>query len=160
MGLSDNQKGRIIEQLVAATLMLQSDGTLRVSVPIVDDEGVDLVVGNRLNDKTLILQIKSRFNLNKGRFKANVRRATCKPDANRFLLFVLFEKASATLGESCWLVPAYEFCSRLSKQNRKDKKYLFISSFTSPRDMWKPFRLGIKDLAKNIEKELEMIPSS
>ncbi len=61
MALSDAQKGRIMEQLVAATLMLQSEGTLRVSVPLVDDEGVDLVVGNRLNDKTLLLQIKSRF---------------------------------------------------------------------------------------------------
>jgi hypothetical protein len=83
MGLSDLQKGRIIEQLVGATLMLQSEGTLRVSVPLVDDEGVDLVVGNRLNDKSLILQIKSRFVLNQGRFKANVRRATCRPDRNR-----------------------------------------------------------------------------
>ena len=93
MGLSDLQKGRIVEQLVGATLVLQSDGTLRVSVPLVDDEGVDLVVGNRLNDRTLILQIKSRFVLNyKGHFRANVRRATCRPDPNKFLLFVFLKK--------------------------------------------------------------------
>ena len=46
MALSESQKGRIIEQLVGATLMLQSDGTLRVSIPLVDDEGVDLIVGS------------------------------------------------------------------------------------------------------------------
>jgi len=69
MALSESQKGRIIEQLVGATLMLQSDGTLRVSLPLVDDEGVDLVVGNRVNDKTLLLQIKSRFSLGDGRYR-------------------------------------------------------------------------------------------
>ena len=161
MGLSDLQKGRIIEQLVGATLTLQSEGTLRVSVPLVDDEGVDLVVGNRLNDKTLLLQIKSRFVLAyKGRYRANVRRATCKPDPNKFLLFVFYEKASAALGESCWLIRATDFCRLLSKQARKDNKYLFISTFTSPRDMWKPYRLSVKDLAKKIEKELQVITSS
>jgi len=63
MPLSDSQKGRVIELLVGATLILQSDGALRVSVPLVDDEGVDLVVSNRRNDKTVLLQIKSRFAL-------------------------------------------------------------------------------------------------
>lgn len=156
MPLSDSQKGRIIEQLVAATLMLQSDGNLRVSVPIVDDEGVDLVVGNRLNDKTLILQIKSRFNLNKGRFHSHVRRNVCKADANRFFIFVFFEKDDATLGETCWLVRADHFCRLLKNQTRKDSRYVFISSFTSPGDMWKPYRLLLKDLARTIEAHLQV----
>jgi hypothetical protein len=43
MPISDSQKGRVIEQLVGATLILQSDGALRVSLPLVDDEGVDLI---------------------------------------------------------------------------------------------------------------------
>lgn len=160
MPLSDKQKGRIIEQLVAATLMLQSDGNLRVSVPIVDDEGVDLVVGNRLNDKTLILQIKSRFNLNKGRFHSHVRRNVCKPDPNRFFLFVFFEKELAILGETCWVVRADTFCQLLKKQKRKDNTYVFISSFTSPRDMWKQHRLLLKDLAKAIEAQLQVTRST
>lgn len=160
MALSDSQKGRIIEQLVAATLMLQSNGNLRVSVPIVDDEGVDLVIGNRLNDKTLILQIKSRFNLNEGRFHAHVRRNTCKADPNRFLLFVFFEKDDAILGETCWLVRADTFCELLKKQKTKDGRYVFISSFTSSRDMWKPFRLLLKDLARTIEGQLQVNISS
>ena len=161
MALSDAQKGRIMEQLVAATLMLQSEGTLRVSVPLVDDEGVDLVVGNRLNDKTLLLQIKSRFVLTrKGRYRPNVRRATCKPDSNKFLLFVFYEKASANLGESCWLIRATDFCRLLSKQATRQPKYLFMSSFTSRNDMWMPYRLSVKDLAKELGRELKVITSS
>lgn len=160
MALSDVQKGRIIEYLVAATLMLQSDGTLRISVPLVDDEGVDLVIGNRQNDKTLLLQIKSRFVLNgKGYYRANVRRATCKPDSNRFLLFVFYDRASATLGENCWLVRADDFCRLLSDQTNQPA-YRFTSSFTSPRDMWRSYRLSLKDLANALGKELKVITSS
>jgi hypothetical protein len=159
MGLSDVQKGRIIEQLVAATLALQSEGRLRVSVPLVDDEGVDLVVGNRANDKTFLLQVKSRYVLAwKHRYRANVRRATCKPDVNKYLLFVYFDKSAGVLWDTCWLVRADEFCSLLKKQNRKDKKYLFIISFDSPRDMWRAYRLPLKDLAKKIEEDMRNSP--
>ena len=161
MALSDSQKGRIIEQLVGATLMLQSEGTLRVSVPLVDDEGVDLVVGNRLNDKTLLLQIKSRFVLTpKGRYRANVRRATCKPDPNKFLLFVFYDEASKTLGERGWLIRATDFCRLLSKQTTRQPKYLFMSSFNSRNDMWMPYQLSVKDLAKELGKELKVMTVS
>ena len=157
MALSDLQKGRIVEQLVGATLVLQSDGILRVSVPLVDDEGVDLVVGNRINDRTLVLQIKSRFVFAyKNRFRVNVRRATCKPERNKFLLMVFFDKVSATLGETCWLIPATDFCGLLSKQNPKDEKYLFITRFTAPRDMWVKYRLPLKYLAQTLGTELQV----
>ncbi len=72
--MSAAQKGRIMEQLVGATLTFQSNGALRVSVPLIDDESVHLVIGNRHNDKTLLLQIKSRFKLSgRGRYRTNVR---------------------------------------------------------------------------------------
>src|SRR6266478_5775259 len=117
MPISESQKGRIIEQLVGTTLMLQSDGALRVSLPLVDDEGVDLVVNNRLNDKSLLLQIKGRFSLSaRGHYRANVRRATCAPNPHKRLLFVYYDKATAALGDACWLVSAPEFCRLLAKQ--------------------------------------------
>jgi hypothetical protein len=79
MAFSGPQKGRIIEQLVGTTLMLQSDGALRVSLPLVDDEGIDLVISNRINDKTLLLQVKGRFSLSgRGHYRANVRRANVR----------------------------------------------------------------------------------
>ena len=155
MGLSESQKGRSVELLIGAALMLQSDGVLRVSVPLVDDEGVDLVIGNRFNDKTILLQIKSRFTLTgRGQYRADVRRATCDPDTNRFLLFVYYDKAAVALGETCWFVPANEFCSLLGRQRQERKVYVFASKFTAPNDMWKPFRISVKTLAFNILKKV------
>jgi hypothetical protein len=156
MAISESQKGRIIEQLVGTTLMLQSDGALRVSLPIVDDEGVDLVVGNRLNDKTLLLQIKGRFSLSgRGHYRANVRRATCAPNPNKLLLFVYYDKAVAALGDVCWLVRASEFCQLLGKQKATRPVYVFDSSFTAKTDMWTPFRLSLKNVAAAILKALK-----
>jgi len=156
MAISESQKGRIIEQLVGATLILQSEGALRVSLPLVDDEGVDLVVGNRLNDKTLLLQIKSRFALTgRGRYRANVRRATCEPNPNKFLLFVYYDKSQASLGDTCWLVRASEFCRLLSKQRETRPVYVFDSGFTSKADMWTPFRLSMKEVAATVLKALK-----
>jgi hypothetical protein len=155
MPLSESQKGRIVEQLVGATLMLQSDGRLRVSLPLVDDEGIDLLVTNRLNDKTLFLQIKSRFVLEQGRYRSNVRRATCPPNPSKFLLFVYYEKISAAIGETCWLIRASDFCQLLSNQRETRPDYIFNSSFNSKNDMWTPFRFSVRKLATEIEMALK-----
>jgi hypothetical protein len=156
MAISASQKGRIIEQLVGTTLMLQSNGDLRVSLPIVDDEGVDLVVGNRLNDKTLLLQIKGRFSLSgRNRYIANVRRVVCKPNPNMFLLFVYYAKTAARLHDVCWLVPTLEFCQLLGKTNPARPVYVFDSSFEAKKDMWAPFHVSLKDLAAEILKALK-----
>jgi hypothetical protein len=112
MALSGSQKGRVIEQLVGATLMLQSDGALRASLPLVDDEGVD--------------QIKGRFSLSgRGHYRANVRRATCLPNPNRYLLFVYYDGSLAALGDTCWLVPSDKFCNLLSRQKTARPVYVF-----------------------------------
>ena len=155
MALSESQKGRIIEQLVGAALILQSDGALRVSLPLVDDEGVDLVVSNRRNDKTALLQIKSRFALSgRGRYRANVRRATCSANPNKIILFVYYNTAAMALGDTCWLVPASDFCRLLSRQRTSRPVYVFDSAFSSKDDMWVPCRLSVKAVASEILKKL------
>jgi hypothetical protein len=156
MAISEAQEGRVIEQLVGATLILQSKGALRISPPLVDDEGVDLVVGNRTNDKTLLLQIKGRFSLSgRGHYRTNVRRATCAPAPSKLPLFVYYDKALAALGDTCWRVRASDFCQLLSKQKATRPVYVFDSTVTAKADMWAPFCLPLKDTATAILKELK-----
>jgi hypothetical protein len=156
MPLSESQKGRIVEQHVGATLILQSDGALRVSLPLVDDEGVDLIIGNRGNDKTMLLQIKGRFSLSgRGHYRADVRRATCKPNPNKFLLFIYYDAVAAALGEICWLVRSSEFCALLGRQKETRPVYVFDSTFKGKNDMWVPFRISLKATAAEILKALK-----
>jgi hypothetical protein len=86
----------------------------------------------------------------RGRYRANVRRATCRPDANKFLLFVHYDNATAALGSVCWLVPASEFCALLSRQKLTRPTYVFNSTFGAKADMWAPFRLHLKNSASSI----------
>ncbi len=149
--LSDSQKGKVIEHLIAAACVLQSSGLLRISVPLVDDEGVDLVVTHKITDRTILLQIKSRFTLSKRKaYRAQVRRVSLRPAPNRFLLFVYYDRMQVRLGETIWLVPTPEFYKLTGNQNKNRPHYVFCSFFTSKKDMWKPYQISTTELAKSL----------
>ena len=73
-------------------------------------------------------------------YRANVQRATCAPNPNKLLLFVYYDKAVAALGDTCWLVPASEFCKLLRNQKATRPHYVFASTITRRADMWRSFR--------------------
>ncbi len=154
MPLSASQKGRVVEQLVAAACLLQSDGKLRVSIPIVDDEGVDLVVSHGQTDRTLLLQVKSRFSLHRGNYRTQVRRVVLHPNPNRLLLFVFYDTARAALGDTMWLVPSLAFAKLLAGQKQDRDTYAFQSRFTSAGDMWKSYRIPVQQLASELIRYL------
>ena len=156
MALSASQKGQIIEQLVAATCLLQSEGMLRVSRPLVDDEGVDLVITHRTTDRSVLLQIKSRFTLSKkGSYRANVRRVALRASNNRCLLFVYYDAKKAALGERLWFIPTMDFARLLKGQREARPRYVFQSKFDSLGDMWRPYQIHLKDVGKTMLCHLE-----
>lgn len=156
MALSATQKGRIVEQLVGANLLLASEGTLRVSLPLVDDEGVDLIVGDKESDTPILLQIKSRFSLTKRHhYRAQVRKATFRASDRRFILFVYYDREKRELGDAMWLVPSRLLARKLSGQKETRETYIFDSHFNSKGDMWAELRFSKKELAARI-KELSL----
>ena len=153
MALSSSQKGRIVEQLIGASLLLGSDGRLRVSLPLVDDEGVDLIVGDKDSDTPILLQIKSRFSLSKrDRYRAEVRKASFRVSDRRYILFVYYDQAKGEIGDDMWLVPAAMLASRLSGQKGARSKFIFDSSFRSKKDMWTDLHISKKDLAEKVRQ--------
>lgn len=158
MSLSASQKGRVVEQLVAAACLLQSDGKLRVSIPIVDDEGVDLIVSHGETSHTLLLQVKSRFSLNRGNYRTQVRRVALHPSPNRLLLFVYYDTVRAALGDTMWLIPSLDFAKLLVGQKQGRDTYIFQSRFTSAGDMWKPYRIPVQELASRLIRRLGTTP--
>ena len=148
MPLTDSQKGKIAEHLVGAACLLQSDGAFLASVPLVDDEGVDLILTHKKTNQTLLLQVKSRFTLSKrGNYRTQVRKAVLLPSPSKFLLFVFYDKVRAALGERMWLVPSLDFERLLQGQRAERPNFVFQSRFTSKADMWKPYQIGVQDLA-------------
>jgi hypothetical protein len=151
MPLTNTEKGKIAEMLVAVAAVVQSNGRLRIGLPLVDDEGVDLYVTHKQTRRTLFLQIKSAFGLTaRGEFRADVRKNTLGFDHRKLLVLVYYDVTEARLGPTLWIVPVRTFRHKLRRQKRTRKKYLFASKFNAPHDMWRQFRLSSANLAERL----------
>ncbi len=151
MALSESQKGRMAETLIAAHLVLGSDGLINVSTPLVDDEGVDLLLNLRDKSKHMLLQVKSRFGLSgKGSYIASLKRSSFKPSEELYILFAFIDLQKLELGETAWLVPSLEFKQRTSNQTEERPILRFTSRFTSKKDMWVDFKMMKKELPQRI----------
>ena len=153
--LSPKQKGEIIENRVAEIITLSSKGQLSSFMPIVDDDGLDLVVCPKGEFKPLFIQIKSRFNLQKNKsYIHNVGLQTFKANKHFYLLFVLFDLQNIEI-VALWLVPSLAF-----KENAVEIKegetfkgfYRFTASPTSNKDKWSKYRIDKTEIAAELTK--------
>lgn len=154
MGLTSTQKGKVVESLIAATCILESDGRLSVSIPFVDDEGIDIVITLKGGGRTIFIQVKSRFTLIRGRYyRSQVRKKNFVPRKDLFIIFAYYDKTKALLGDTLWLIPSTDFVKSLKGQTNK-RVYVFQSRFNSQKDMWKSYKMTLKDFPS---KMLEML---
>lgn len=104
--LTSTQVGAIAEAMVAAALTLHSNGRFGLYRPFADDDGLDLLVYDKLTRVSLPIQIKARMGLDgpKGAtVQFNVRQKTFSSETRGYLLAVLMDG----LEISCsWLIPA------------------------------------------------------
>lgn len=151
MVLGSTQKGKVVESLIAATCILGSDGELSVSIPLVDDEGVDMIFTPKGGGRTIFVQVKSRFTLTKkGNYRTQIRKRNFSPREDLYIIFVYYDSEKAQLGETLWFVPSVAFKKNIKGQSKERKVYIFQSRFTAQRDMWKPYQLKIRDLPRHI----------
>ena len=157
---SSSWKGKAIEQLIAAKCILASRGRLNVSIPFVDDAGVDLVFNLRDRPATLAVQVKARFrsaSIKRNTFMTQVRRATFQPRADLAMLFVLYDDVKLQDLELAWLVPSQEFDGLTQGQGKSKARLVFASSITGAKGMWAPFRYESIDLANAVVQLLETL---
>jgi hypothetical protein len=149
--------GKAVEHLVAAGCILISDAKLNVSTSLVDDEGVDLVFHQRGGTATLAVQVKSRSTdtsvLKKRRFIADVRKATFEERDDLYMLFVVVDRSTATLGP-VWLVPSRDFAEQSTTSGGKSLR-ISANAGQDARDRWLPYRLDFDELPRRILEVLE-----
>jgi hypothetical protein len=154
--------GKAVEHLVAASCILASGTELNVSTAMVDDEGVDLVFHRRGGTATLAVQVKSRSTdaavVQKGKFLANVRAASFQPRKDLYMLFVVVDRATATLGP-VWFVPSFDF-DRLANLASKGMRRIVASSGPNASGRWLQYRMNFTDLPKQILSVLEELDAT
>lgn len=137
-GLTSTQKGRITEQLVAGMLLLASNGRLTPFVPLADDDGVDLIILDKITRRNISVQVKSAIaHPVRPTVQFDIRSATRLQAPGEYLLAVLFDPIAMSLPMT-WLIPMTEIPSVANDQGAKFS--LAPSHNDASRDRYRRFR--------------------
>lgn len=108
MKLSTSQSGKIAECFVAAAIMASSGGRLSPFAPLADDHGVDLVILDKDNGRSLPVQVKSWLGGEHGSKRKNVqfdvRKATFQRDTGAALVAIILDPKAMSM-EAAWVMP-------------------------------------------------------
>jgi hypothetical protein len=136
--LTDTQKGAVGEAVVATGLILASKGRLAPFKPVADDDGIDLLIYDKVSRQSIPLQIKCRTSIDastKGTVEFNVRQSAFKEGCGIFILAGLLD---GCVVKSLWLVPPEEFWTKALR--KPDKLVMVASPKKDANDKWRQFR--------------------
>lgn len=139
------------EAIVAAGLMLASDGRLSPYRPVADDDGIDLLLVDKTSRNILQLQVKSRTGIDDakaGTVQFDVQLNTFAEGARGYFLGILLDGASI---RKSWLIPLSQL--RAAARPAAGKLVVVASTKESSNDRFRKFRHdGFASLAQEILK--------
>jgi hypothetical protein len=111
-GPSSTQIGAIAVSHVANVLMISSGGRLSAFWPVADDDGIDLLIYDKVTGRALPAQVKSRTVALKKRGSSErgnvvhfeIRKATFRSDRYACAILVLLSADASTI-ERAWVIP-------------------------------------------------------
>lgn len=143
--LTSSQIGKVGETLTATQLMLASGGRLSPFLPLTDDDGVDLILFDKVTAVALTIQVKARTAVDDERAQTvefNVRRTTFTHRMGAYTLAILLDEAGHGV-RSVWLIPNREL--EAVSTRKRDKLVLTPSSKATSNDRYAPYRCGDLD---------------
>ena len=155
--LTTSQIGKVGESLAASQLMLASGGRLSPFLPLADDDGIDLVLLDKVTAAALTIQVKSRTRVDDKKAQTvefNVRLATFAARANAYMLGLLFDETGQGI-QTAWLVPNAEL-EQVSNR-RPDKLVLTPSAKSTSNDRYTPYRC--RSIAEVCQRLLDTLDS-
>ncbi len=138
-GPTSTQVGAIGECLVAAGILEASGGRLSPFKPIADDDGMDLLLFDKISRKAIPLQVKSRRGYDdlKGQtVQFDVRLKTFAREGEGYLLCIKLEGSTI---DTLWLIPASALPS--IARTTSEKLVLVPSAKETSQDRYTPYRV-------------------
>lgn len=136
--LTSTQRGAIGESVVAAGLMLASGGQLSPYKPIADDDGIDLLLVDKLSRAIVQLQVKCRTKVDDPRAETvqfDVQTGTFAEGAKGYVLAILLDGATFRKG---WLIPLARL--RSVARTAAEKLVIVASAKEGTKDRFQPYR--------------------
>src|ERR1700761_8387259 len=136
--LTSTQQGAIGESVAAAGLMLASNGQLAPYKPLADDDGVDLLLVDKLSRSIIQLQIKCRAKVDDATAETvqfDVQLNTFAHDGRGYVLGILLNGAAV---RKAWLIPRAEL--RSVAREASSKLVIVASAKDHSEDRFRKFR--------------------
>lgn len=149
-GLDSKAKGNIAEDRVKEYILLYGQGLLNVYKPVIDKDGVDLIVLQFGIFHPVHIQVKSRYNVaNNGQIILTISGSTFKPHYSFYIVGVSFNKKSLEIENKILFIPSevvYEKAIRLSDGNLR----IVASLQDGSQNQWCPYIITKAQLAEKI----------
>lgn len=126
MPVSATQIGAIGENLIANWLMSGSSGRLSPYQPVADDGGVDLLVYDRQEQRTMLLQVKTRTQTeamteaDRKTIRFNLRTATFQVRSDFYITGLLLASDLHT-PQAFWLIPSSAIAEKALRAKKDDE---------------------------------------
>jgi len=159
MSLTTTQIGALAENLVANEIMIESSGRLSPFQPIADDDGIDLLIYDKVTGRSSPIQIKARTStINKpgknergNTVHFEVRKATHSDERRALLLCVLLSEDLRST-ERAWLLPLEEIQNITSE--RESKFVIRANKQIGTNDKYKKYQC--EDMSVVVERMIDI----
>lgn len=139
--LSSGAKGNIVEDRVKELVLLLGQGLLNVYKPVIDNEGIDLIVLKSGQFHPLFLQVKSRYNALESQKLTLTISGNFKAHHSYFLIGVPFDSQSMQMGEKILCVPSKQVLEKAIVSS-SGKLRIVASLKSNSKDQWQEFMLS------------------
>jgi hypothetical protein len=157
-GLSSQAKGHIMEDRVKELLILYGQGLLNVYRPVVDTEGIDLIILRNGMFHPIFLQVKSNFTAHKrGNMILDISAKTFKPHHSYFIVGVSFNSQNLEIDENILLIPSHEVKRIGQNINSYNKIRITASIKGNAMDKWAGFMLKKQQLAEKLLEKFSQL---
>lgn len=148
-GLTSTQKGAIGESVVTTGLLLASKGQLSPYRPVADDDGIDLLLVDKLSRDIVQLQVKARTGVDNAEAETvqfDVRLNTFAQGTRGYLLGIQLDGSTV---RKAWLIPLSGL--RDVAKSSSEKLVVVASAKEASNDRFRKFRHdGFRSLARTI----------
>lgn len=147
--LTTTQIGAVGESTAATGLVLASGGRLAPFKPFADDDGIDLLIYDKVSKAVMPLQVKSRTKVDNDKamtVQFDIRKATFADEGGSHLLAQLLNGSDL---ECAWLIPMTDL--RHGSTENKTKYSVVASAKSTSNDRYTPYRhFSHEDLARAV----------
>ena len=153
--LSSTAKGNIVEDRIKELILLQGLGELNVYKPVIDHEGIDLIVLRKGQFHPIFLQIKSRYNARKKNNLTLTLSQTFSAHHSYFIVGVSFNATKMEMEDKLLFISSKEVNNKAILLN-EGKRRIVASMNENTNDQYKDFWVSKVTL---VEKLIEKFDS-